>query len=1059
MNKICLTFILLISVAVFGQTKTITGTVLDEEGIPMSGATVLLENSSVGTVADFDGIFSINISEPIEDKTLLFKFIGFQDQSIIIGSASKINVVLKADSEDLDEVVVIGYGTVKKSDLTGSVSSVKGEELTKVGAVSLDRALAGRTPGVVVTQGSGQPGAGANITIRGLNSLSGSQPLYIIDGTPMDNSSVSSLNEDGESSAGLNPLSLINPSDIESLEILKDASATAIYGSRGANGVILITTKSGKDGKGVVQIDHNYSLGNIPKYIDVMDANEYIISKNEALINDGRNGVSSSLLASALEGSIEDQNWQKVIYRTATTSNTNVSFSGGNKELRYLFSAGLLDAKGILKKTDYQRASVRLNLDAQINKKLKLGTRLNFSVVESSLQATNTNFNENNGTGSVISRALRSNPAEKFTIDDETGVVRITPLTFIESNTWNTNLNQFIGNVFLQYTFTKGVSFKTTFTYQDRYSKQRFYQTNLEEEGVIIVNNRGGWAKTGDTNLTRGTNTNQFNLSKVFSKNHKFNAILGQSIEWSQNEGLTTSNYGFANDYLTFYAPNTAAFFDPDRISYSDNKLVSFFGRLNYSFKSKYLFNITGRYDGSSKFAKNNKWAFFPAAAFAYKLSEEAALKNIDAISTTKFRVSYGIVGNQAIRPYQSLSQLASNQYVSGESGESLVPVYYTSQLANPDEKWETTAQFDLGLDLGFIKNRYIATIDYYKKTTNDLLLEGNRFPAQSGFTTYTQNFGQLKTSGFEFSTTIRLISKPDMSWALTANIATGKSVISKLNADFVQSGYNQGWIAGGTQRLIIGEEVGTFYGYKTAGIAQFDDFVEFQGLTKQEQIDLYNVDRTSSYTFVEGYEGGYPRASSAPRPGEQLYQDLDGDQAVGEADQQIIGQAQPDFTFGLNNSFSFGNIDLSFFIDGKMGQELVNVANFRLSDFSQNPNLSELSNAWTPLNNSEIYPRFDAANNGAPSFVFSNRFIEDGSFIRLQNISIGYTIPETITKKLKMSSLRIYASGSNLITWTTYSGYNPDVSLTGSNNLALGHDNAGYPIARTIQLGVNLKF
>lgn len=1059
MKRICTMLLLVISSALYaqGQKINVNGSVMDDFGSPIPGATVVAKGTSIGVVTDFDGNYSITIDKL---TVLSYSFIGMLTQEVVVKDQKIINIQLKTSLTDIDEVVVIGYGSVKKSDLTGSVSSVKAEELTKVGAVTLDRALAGRAAGVVVTQGSGQPGAGAKVTIRGLNSLSGSEPLYIIDGTPMDNSSVGGLNDESESSADLNPLALINPSDIESIEILKDASATAIYGSRGANGVILVTTKSGEEGKGVLQIDQSYSVGNIPKYIDVMDANQYTISRNEARINNGEDETNMVLLDSARAGLLEDQNWQEVILRTATTSNTNLSFSGGNKDVKYLLSTGLLNANGMVEKTDYQRASVRLNLDAQINKKLKLGTRLNFSAVESSLQSTNTNWSENNGTGSIITRSLFSNPSERFIEDDDTGTFQVTPLTYIESNTWDTYLTQFMGNIFLKYNFTKKFSFKTTFTYQDRYTKQRFYQNNLEEEGIIVTNNRKGWSKTGDTKVIRSTNTNQFNYRVRFNKKHNLNAILGQSIELSEVEGLKTSNYGYANDLLTYYAPGTSTFQDPDVITYSDNKLVSFFGRLNYNYDSKLLFTLTGRYDGASKFAQNNKWAFFPAAAIAYKLSEEKFIKNIDAISTTKLRLSYGIVGNQSIRPYQSLSQLGSSQYVTGDGGEeSLTTVYYTSQLANADERWETTAQFDIGLDVGFMNNRYTATFDYYKKNTDDLLIEGNRIPSQSGFTTYTQNFGKLETTGLEFSTTVRLINTNKTSWILTANASTGKSKITELNTDYVQSGYNQGWVSGGTQRLIVGEEVGTFYGYKTAGIAQFDDFIEFQGLSTQQQVDLYNQDRTATYTFIDDYDGGYPRVSTFTRPGQQLYEDNDGDKQVSETDKEIIGQAQPDFTLGINNSFSFGNIDFSFFIDGQFGQELVNVTNFRLLQFGSRQQLAEVNNAWTAENNSSVYPRVDASTNGAPSFVFSDRYVEDGSFLRLQNVSIGYNVPTAIAEKLHMNGLRLYATGTNLIMLTNYSGYNPDVSLTGSNNLALGHDNAGYPVARTIRLGINLKF
>lgn len=1058
MKKLLSIFLITLTFHAFSQEKSISGSVKDETGTPLLGVTILIKGVAKGTVTDFDGNFSLK-AKPSD--ILVFSYLGTETKEVAVGDQTTINVSLTKSDTTLEEIVVVGYGSVKKSDLTGSVSSIKAEEITKVGAVGLDQALAGRAAGVIVRQSSGQPGAGASITIRGIGSFSGSQPLYVIDGIPLDNDSQSTLNSENESSASLNPLSMINPSDIESIEILKDASATAIYGSRGANGVVLITTKTGVEGKGVFQIDQDYSLGELPKYIDVMDANDYWLSRGEAQLNGGVvNLPRETLLDSARAGSIPNQNWQKLLYRTATTSNTNINFSGGNKDLRYTLTSNILNAKGLVKRTDYTRVSTRLNLDANISKGLKVGARLNYSSVSSSLQSTNTNWSSNNGTNSIIFRALFSNPSELLLQDgdnEEDGTTQITPLTFLENNTWDTNLGQFLGNMFVDLSLTKSLSFRSTFTYQNRNTKQRFYQNNLENLGIIVTNNRRGWAKTGDSQNISTTNTNQLNYKNKFGK-HALNAVLGQSLEWRESEGLRTSNYGFPNDILTYYAPATATFQDPDIVSFRDSKLSSFFGRINYTFNNKWLLTVTGRYDGSSKFAKNNKWAFFPAAAIGYKLSQEKFIKDINAISNLKLRLSYGVTGNQAVSEYQSLSQLGSDQFVFGNEGESLSTIYFANQLPNANLKWETTKQFDAGLDLGLFKNRYTLTFDYYKKQTEDLLIAGNRIPSQSGFTGFTQNFGGIEADGLEFSVDARIINNDKMSWTLNANVSTGKAIVTDLISDNILSGYSQGWLSGGSQRLIIGEEIGTFFGHKTAGIAQFDDFVEFQGLSTEERINLYNQDRTASYTFVDGYEGGYPRILNSQRPGEQLYTDLDGDNQISEADKEIIGQAQPDLSIGINNSFSFGNIDLSFFFDGQFGQEVTNVTNWNLLMYGGGQQLTTVRQAWTPENPSDIYPRVDSSNEGAPSFIFSDRFIEDASFIRLQNITIGYTFPSQLMEKLKLSSLRLYASASNIFTISDYSGYNPDVSLTSRNNLSLGHDNAGYPIVRTIRMGVSIK-
>ncbi len=551
--------------------------------------------------------------------------------------------------------------------------------------------------------------------------------------------------------------------------------------------------------------------------------------------------------------------------------------------------------------------------------------------------------------------------------------------------------------------------------------------------------------------------TNTLNYSGKFS-NHRIDAVLGQEAEWFDNSAVITSNYGFANDRLLYYAPHTAQFTEPDIVRFSDSRLVSFFVRTNYSYKNKLLFTFTGRFDGSSKFAENNKFAFFPAVAAAYRLTEEKFMKDMDLLSNVKLRLSYGLSGNQAVRPYQSLDQLASNMqaFGNGTGGEVLSPIFYPSQLPNSNLQWERTAQLNTGIDLGFVNNRFTATIDYYNKRTDHLLVVGNKIPAQSGFTAYTENLGEMESNGFELGINAHIIDLNKFNWEMGVTLSTGKTKITKMGADYIESGYNQGWVSGGTQRLIIGEEIGAFYGYKTAGIAQFEDFQEFDGLSRQEMIDLYNSNPMAVFTPVLDADG---KGVIADRPGEQLYEDIYEDGIINELDRQIIGYAQPDLMFGWNNSFSLGgNIELSFFIDGQLGQNICNVINFQMLAFDERQQLAEVRKRWSPENPSNTYPRLDGSNTGATVFKFSNRFIEDGSFIRLQNVTLSYTLPVSWIRSFKMKGVRIYLSGTNLFSFNKYSGYDPDVSLTGNNVQQMGHDNAGYPVARTLRLGINIK-
>ena len=1050
--------VILMSSFTFSQERDISGKVTDEKGVPLLGVAVINKISSQGKTTDFDGNYSIKANKG--DK-LLFAYLGMENQEVVVENQTTINVRMKNSNNQLDEIVVVGYGTVKKSDLTGSISSIKADEVSKSGVIALDQALAGRAAGVVVTQNSGQPGSGASITVRGISSLSGSQPLYVIDGIPIDNSSEGSLNLEAEGSGDLSPLALINPADISSIEILKDASATAIYGSRGANGVVLVTTKSGVEGKGTLNVGFETMLTALPDFVKVMDANQYWLNRNEALLNGGGNLPNEVLIDSARAGLLPSQNWQEIIFRHAYSKTANLSFSGGNKDLRYLVSANVLDAEGTIIKTDFNRAQARVNLSANVTDKISIGTKLNYSSVKSSTQSTSSSIFTNNGTSSVVRRAVNSNPSNIFINPDdlEEGVTQITPLTYIENNTWGTTLNQFLGNLYVNYQFNDALSFKTTFTYQNRITKQRFYQNDLENIGLIVNNNRRGWARTSDSESLNSTNTNQLTYSNKFGK-HKLKIDLGQSLEWRSRESLRTSNYGYENDLLTYFAPNTATFFDPDIVTFADSRLASFFGRVNYSYKNKLIASFTGRYDGSSKFALNNKWAFFPAGSIAYKLSEETFIKDIDAINFAKLRLSYGVVGNQAVREYQSLSQLEANQYTFGSSGsEALSTIFYTNQLANDNLKWETTTQINGGLDLGLFKNRIRITADYYKKETTDLLIQNNRTPSQSGFEGITENFGDIESKGFEIGLNAVVINNDKFKWNFSGNVSTNKAIIKDLSINYVQTGITFGQVTSGTQRLIIGEEIGTFWGWQTAGVAQFNDFQEFQGMTPQAQIDLYNQDRTATFTFVDGYEGGYPINGAVHRPGEQLYKDLDGDMILSESDKQAIGSPQPDVIFGMTNKFQIGNFDLSFYMDAQFGQEIANVGSWRLLAYDEGQQLeSVFYQQWTPENQSTVYPKV-TSNTGTSAVPFSDRHVEDASFIRLQNVTIGYRFPSELLSKLKISDFRIYASGSNLLTITDYTGFNPDVNLGGNNNLRIGHDNSTYPVSRLFRLGLNIKF
>lgn len=1060
MKKKLTVFLLTLSLQVFSQEKNISGKVNDESGVPLPGVTILIKGLPLGTVTDFDGNYELKTQV---GQVLVFSYIGMETKEVKVGNQNIINVTLKTKDTSLDEVVVVGYGTQKKSDLTGAVSSIKAKDIDKIGAVGIEQALSGQAAGVNVTQASGALGSGAAITIRGLSSLSSSDPLYVVDGVPLDNTAVPGLgmgDEDMESSQ-ISPLSLINPSDIESIEVLKDASSTAIYGSRGANGVILITTKQGEVGKGAITVDHSFSVIEIPNFIDLLDANEYTILKDEAKANATGNispvldpgEIPITRLDSARVGLLKSTNWQDAIIRTGTSSNTNISFSGGDKNLNYMISTGVLNAEGIVDRTDFDRITTKASVRGNVSERLKVGLNLNYAHVTSNQKGINTKDNDTKGSTSALKRALNAAPYDKYeeTEDDEIELLDgFSPVTSLLANEYNNLLTEFRGGLKLDYKISRDLVFNTSLSHQNRNTEKRYYQNDL-----LGRFSEGGKSKMSNARTTRSTITNTLNYNVRFGK-HKVKALLGQSLETSETENVTISNFGFPNDLLSYYAPETATFYDPDRITYSSNNLSSWFARINYNSPGgKYLVTLTGRYEGSSKFSENNKWAFFPAAAVAYRLTKEKFMRNIDFLNELKLRASFGYSGNQAIKPYQSL-----NQYEAGLTGfNEIATTYYSPyQLPNPNLTWETTSQLDLGVDFGLFKNRIMGTFEYYLKETKDILFADNAIPIQSGFATYTENFGELQTKGLEMDITARIVEKNNFSWTFKANVGTGKTKITKMASDYIPSGWDPGYISGGTQRLIIGEEVGAFYGYKTTGIAQFDDFVEFQGLTKEEQIALYNQDLTKGdYTFVEGFDKGVPYTNLRRRPGEQLYEDLDGSGDFNEADRQVIGRAQPDVTFGITNTFKLGKIDFSFFFDSQLGKDIVAIQNMRLLEFSDRQSLSLALERWTPENPSTVFPRVSSSENRAK--IFSSRYIEDGSFVRLQNMTVGYSLSNDLISKLNISAFRIFASATNIYTWTNYTGYSPDVSLRGSSTKAIGHDKGGYPLGRTVRLGVKVKF
>lgn len=1021
---------ILVSLSVFGQRHPMRGSVVDENGEPLVGVTIKILKTNIGTISDLSGSYKLNVAK---GETLVFSFVGYETKEIEAMPGQFKIVKLQPESELLDEVVVVGYGTMKKSDLTGSVSSVSSEMLNKSGNANFASSLSGKVSGVQVIQNSGVPGGGVSMRIRGSNSMGNSEPLYIIDGVLYDNSNVSGFESDG---ASISALSMINPSDIESMEVLKDASATAVYGSRASNGVVIITTKSGKQGKPKVSIDFDYSISELYNRIPLLNSNEYYIVQDEARINAKMDPLPQETMDKALAGEFITYDWQDLLFKKGFSYNTNASISGGTEKVKYMGSLNYYDAEGIVPKTDFSRITGRLNLDVDVTKRVKIGFRLNFSRVSTSGLPTSTNMlGGNNGTNSVISRALRVRPTVSpdgaGTYDPnsgkDNGIEDYSPLMAINGVTQKNTSLQLMPSMYVSYKIINGLELKSTLNYNARYDGARYYQSREMPYGY----SEGGWARVKDSNIYSLTNENTLSYNKQITKAHRLNTVIGMSIQKSGNEWVQTSAKGFPNDKLKWHNLSSATNREPTTNGESETAMVSWFGRFNYSLFDRYLFTFTGRVDGSSNFSENNKYGFFPSGAFAWRVNQEKWMKGFKNLSNLKLRLSYGLTGNQAISPYNSLNILNSQSVVFGGSDgnkDKLIGYTYINRLPNLNLKWETTGQLDLGIDLGLFNNRLEIVADYYRKDTRDLLVTAEA-PMFTGYANSLLNFGRMRNTGFEIAINGTPFDKKNFSWNTGFNISFNKTILTELEKDYFDSGMSLPWNGFSTQILIEGEKLGTFWGYKRDGIRQLDE--------PAPNYTVYNK-------IVE--------------EGDQKYLDLNNDDIINSDDKTIIGCAQPDLLFGFNNTFSFHNFDLSIYIDGSYGNDICNVNSIYGLSFGQDQQFKEVLNRWTPENPTNKYPRL-SANNNSSNFMFSDRYIEDGSFIRLQNVTLGYSFPKKWISKIGLTNLRLSFSATNLLTITGYSSYSPDISMGGQNNLMMGHDNGGYPNPTSYKLGINLGF
>lgn len=987
LRMLCLLMMTLIVQGVWAQVRTVTGTVSDGKD-PLIGVTVQVKgNAKVGTITDVDGKYSIEVTSP--GTILVYSYVGYQTTEKMVGQNSRLDVVMKADDKSLDEVVVVGYGTMKKSDLTGSVSQLKAEDFKSGSNLSAQQLMQGAFAGVNIAQNSGKPGGSTTIRVRGGTSVNASNdPLYVIDGVPIDanagsgQSNISTYNNDFFDQESANPLSMLNPNDIESIDVLKDASATAIYGSRGANGVIMITTKKGK--AGVQQLNYGYSIGfsNAAKKLDMLSGDEYrkVCKDLNLPLNDGG----------------ENHNWQDEIMHTGLQQSHYLSFMSGGEYTNYRASLSYNNNGGIMRGARNESYSGRVNINhSALDGKLKFVLNMNYGETHSNQAPTSSTVGSEMGS-SMLYEAYVFNPTlPVYTSDGDYNDVRpyrVQPLSYIHELLDKRNNKRFIGNLKADWNFYKPFTFEVNIGYTNNSQDRNSYisKSNLLGDGTggrVTVQRLKDYSKLMELILK---------YNQQFGE-HRIDAMAGYSYQYFWNEGLNTAAYGFQSDEFKWY--NLAAAKTIESItSYAEsNKLISFYGRANYSYANRYLFTATVRRDGSSRFGKDNKWGTFPSFAASWRITEEPFFK-ADAISNLKLRASWGMTGNQEIGNYNAISTLGAQSwgYIFGGDKTTVV---LPQQYANPDLKWESTSQTDIGLDFGFLDNRIRGSIDWYYKKTKDLLLTV-AVPSPSLITTQLANVGAVRNTGIELELGFDIMRTKDFSWDATLNFASNKNKLtslsnSKWSGDEVLWApcNGQGLSGQYSQLIMVGESLGTFYGKKFIGL-------------DENGMEMYANDGKS----------------------------------------QIIGCAQPDFTCGITTNLRYKNWSLSLNFRGSQGNDVYNntANNFMYLNSLPGRNvLAAAVNSGISVNQAKTY---------------SSQFIEDGSFFRLDNLTLGYDFKLPC---LKITNARAYFTAQNLFCITGYDGLDPEVNTDtqGKGGSILGVDYLSYPRSRTFIFGVNVTF
>ena len=993
------------------KTVTISGKVLDAKTREELIGVNIMASATLGTVTGIDGDFSISVPEA---AVLVFTYIGYQKKEVKITGQANLTVLLESDTELLDEVVVVGYGSQKRSDVTGSLSSISAEEIKQSAATGLDAAMQGRSAGVYVTQNSGAPGGGVSVRIRGTSSTLASEPLYVIDGIPVinDNAGTSTTFEADGGGQNANALTTINPNDIESIEILKDASATAIYGARAANGVVLITTIKGEEGTSRISYDTYYGFQQLYKKVDVMNLREYAQYINET-------GIGAIEEFENLELLGEGTDWQDEIFRTAPMYNHQLSISGGNKKSTFSLSGGLHHKDGIVRGSNFDRYSLKLNATHKFSDRIHLGGNINVA-------RTRENITFNDASGGVIYTALLTPPmipARNLDGSFGTPPSRDVVITFdnplanaLETDDVNRK-SRVLASVFGEINIFPWLKYRTELATDILYTNHNTFLSAFER-GSQFRNSR---VRRFNANSFFWINKHLLTFDKKVN-DHSFNLLVGMEAQEGKYEFLNASRENLPNNQLRELSLGDAS---TQLVNGGAGHwaLLSYLGRLNYNYRDKYLLTSTFRVDGSSRFGPSNKYGYFPSFALAWRASNEDFLKSYDALSNLKFRIGYGSVGNQEIGLYSFATTLRSVDVVIADE---LTTGFAPDNISNPEVKWESSVQIDFGIDAGFFNNRVEVILDIYNKDSKDMLLPAILPRTAGSLNPPFVNIGKMNNRGFEITLNTQNTTGT-LDWRTSMNYSVNRNRVVDLGST--------GALNGIIQRIPItrteeGRSIGEYYGHQVDGI-------------------FGSLEEIAESPFQE----------TGTRPGDIKFKDLDNNGVIDDGDKTFIGNPNPDFTFNIINELSYKNFDFNIFFRMVYGNEVFNALKRDLTGTAGWLNQSkDVIDRWTVNNQDGTNPR---SNGNDPNINrrVSDRFVEDGSYIRLQNISLGYTMPDKIIEGMRIQSMRLYVSAQNLLTISGYSGFDPEIGSFNQNPLINGVDNGRFPVARSYTFGLNVNF